>query len=99
MRNQGGSSMCRIFQKHDETIMHIVSGCEMLCGTEYLYRHEKIGAYLQWIIFLDNVFRVCKLWLHHVPLPTTTKGGVKIYWDTPLLTDKMIKLNKPNILN
>ena len=30
------------------------------------------------------------------PYPTTTKGEVTIYWDTPLLTDKMLKFNKPN---
>ena len=57
---QGGSSLCRICQKHDEKIMHIVSGCEMLCGTKYLYRHEKIGAYLHWLIWWDNGFRLCK---------------------------------------
>ena len=44
MENQGGSSLCRLCQKHDEIIMHIVSGCEMLCGTKYLNRHDKIGT-------------------------------------------------------
>ena len=51
MWNQGGSSLCRLYQKHDETIMYIVSGCDMLCGMEYLYRNENIGAYLHCLIY------------------------------------------------
>ena len=27
----GGTGLCRLCCKHDETIMHIVSGCEILC--------------------------------------------------------------------
>ena len=90
--------MCRLYHKHYEMIMYIVSGCEMLCGTKYLYRHEKIGAYLHWLILRDNRFKVCVSWLHHAPLSTTAKGKVTIYWDTPLLTDKIMKSNKPDIM-
>ena len=78
--------------------MHIVSGCEMLCGTKYLYRHNKIGAYIHLLILWYNGFRVCQSWLHHVPLSTTTKGMVTIYWYTPLLTDKMVKFKNPDIV-
>ena len=51
MWKQGGSSLCRLYQKHDVTIMYIVSGCDMLCGMEYLYRNENIGAYLHCLIY------------------------------------------------
>ena len=90
--------MCRLWHKHDETIMHIVSGCEILCGTKYLYRHEEFYAYLHWLILWDSGFRVCESWLHHVTLSTTTNGEVKIDWYTPLLTLKMVKFNIPNIM-
>ena len=46
----------------------------------------------------DNGFRVCESWLHHVPLSTIMKGKVTIYWYTPLLMDKMMKFNYPNIV-
>ena len=98
MCNQGGSSLCMFFHKYNETLMHIVSGYEMLCGMKYLYRHDKIGSYLHWLTLRDNIFRVCKSWLHHVPLSTTTKGNVTIYWDTLLLTDTMAKFNNPDIV-
>ena len=54
MWKQGGSSLCRLYQKHDETIMYIVSGCDMLCGMEYLYKNENIGAYLYCLIYGIN---------------------------------------------
>ena len=44
MWKQGGSSLCRLFQKHDEIIMHIVIGCEMLCRMKELNRHDKTGT-------------------------------------------------------
>ena len=78
--------------------MHIVSGCEMLCGTKYLYRHNKIGAYIHLLILWYNGFRVCQSWLHHVPLSTTTNVEVTIYQYIPLLTDKMVKFNIPYIV-
>ena len=33
-----------------------------------------------------------------MPLSTTTKGMVTIYWYTPLLTDKMVKFKNPDIV-
>ena len=95
---KGGSSLCRLCCKHDETVMHIVSGCEMLSGTKYLYRHDHLGTYLHWLILKDRGFLVCDSWLKHKPLPTVTKGQITIYWDLPILTDKMVKFNKPDIV-
>ena len=43
MRNQGGSSFCRLLQNQDETIMHIFSGCEMVCEKKYLYRRGRLA--------------------------------------------------------
>ena len=65
---------------------------------EYLYRHNKIGTCLHWLILRNNGIRVCELWLNHVPLYTTTKGEVKIYWGTPLFTNKMVKFSMHDIV-
>ena len=43
---KGGTSLCRLCCKHDETVMPMVSGCEMLAGTKYLYRHDHLRTYL-----------------------------------------------------
>ena len=37
--------------QHEETMDHIVSGCEVLAKTEYISRHNNAVAYLHWSIF------------------------------------------------
>ena len=34
--------------QHEETVHHIVSGCEALAKTEYISRHNNAAAYLHW---------------------------------------------------
>ena len=41
-------SKCRICSQYEETVDHIVSGCEVLAKTEYISRHDKAAAYLHW---------------------------------------------------
>ena len=40
--------------QHEETVDHIVSGCEVLAKTEYISRHDKAAAYLHWNICQDH---------------------------------------------
>ena len=95
---KGGTSLFRLCCKHDKTVMHIVSGYEMLAGTKYLYRHDHLGTYLHWLILKDRGFMVCDSWLKHKPLPTVMKGQITVYWYLPILTDKMVNFNKPDIV-
>ena len=44
------NSKCRLCKEQDETVHHIVSGCKMLCGTQYKYRHDQICKYIHWNI-------------------------------------------------
>ena len=44
---------CRLCKKHNETIAHIVSGCTMLAGTQYMYRHNQVAKYVHWNILND----------------------------------------------
>ena len=46
----------------------------------------------------NNNNNICESWIHRVPPSTTTKERATISWYTPLLTDKMVKFNKPNIV-
>ena len=77
----GGSSLCRMCKEHDETIVHVVSGCKMLCGTKYTRRHNNVGKNIHWTILKDMGVRVKDLWLHHLPVPSVTKGSTKVTWD------------------
>ena len=31
---------CMLCRQHDETVLHLLAGCEMLAGAEYLFRHN-----------------------------------------------------------
>merc|ERR1712214_72743 len=42
------NSTCRLCKKENETVHHIVSGCSMLCGTQYLHRHNQVAKYIHW---------------------------------------------------
>ena len=44
----GSSPLCRMCNKYDETINHIVSGCPELAKTEYIHRHDKAASYIHW---------------------------------------------------
>ena len=43
---QGCSSMYSLCHKQEETNIHMVSGCEMLCGTKYFYIHNIILSHI-----------------------------------------------------
>ena len=36
----GGDGKCRLCKKFDETVQHLLAGCEILAGTKYLARHN-----------------------------------------------------------
>ena len=36
----GEDGKCRLGKKFDETVQHLLAGCEVLAGTEYLVRHN-----------------------------------------------------------
>ena len=45
-------SKCRMCSQQEETVDHIVSGCEVLAKTEYISRHNNAAAYLHWTEYL-----------------------------------------------
>ena len=48
--------------QHEETVDHIVSGCEVLAKTEYISRHNKSAAYLHWSICKDHHIEITDKW-------------------------------------
>ena len=41
--------------------------------------------------------KVASKWINHVPEDTVTKDDVIIMWDVPIITDKKVKSNRPDI--
>ena len=94
----GTEGKCRLCKEKDETVHHIVSGCKMLCGTQYLNQHNQICKYIHWNILRDLVIEVPKSWMTHIPKETSTKDGINILWDMYILKDRKVGHNKPDII-
>ena len=60
-------SKCRMCSQHEETVDHIVSGCEVLAKTEYISRHNNAAAYLHWSICKDHDIEITDKWYQHAP--------------------------------
>ena len=86
--------------QYEETVDHIVSGCEVLAKTEYISRHDKAAAYLHWNICQDHDIAVIDKWYEHKPESVTHNKDSKItiMWDMPVNTDRTITANRPDII-
>ena len=86
--------------QHEETVDHIVSGCEALAKTEYISRHNNvqhisIGAYVK-----DHDIEITDKWYEHEPETVihNKDNNITIMWDMPVNTDRTITANRPDII-
>ena len=93
-------SKCRMCSQYEETVDHIVSGCEVLAKTEYISRHDKAAAYLHWNICQDHDIEIIDKWYEHKPESVTHNKDSKItiMWDMLVNTDRTITANRPDII-
>ena len=94
----GTNPMCRICNKHPETIDHLVSGCPELAKTEYIQRHNKAAAYIHWAICKHYNIKVPDKHYKHQPTTVTENQQVTVLWDMPIQTDRQINANRPDIV-
>ncbi|CAH3014406.1 unnamed protein product, partial [Porites evermanni] len=86
--------------QHEETVDHIVSGCEVLAKTEYISRHNNAAAYLHWSICKDHDIEIADKWYEHEPETVihNKDNNITIMWDMPVNTDRTITANRPDII-
>ena len=96
----GTSPLCRMCNKYDETIDHIVSGCPELAKTEYIHRHDKAATYIHWKVCHNYRYNIktSEKWYDHEPETVTENEDVTILWDMPIHTDRKITANRPDIV-
>ena len=94
----GTDPHCRLCNKSQETIDHIISGCPELAKTEYIHRHNKVATHLHWNICREyNVDTVDK-WYEHEPKTVVERDNITILYDMPIHTDRAITANRPDIV-
>ena len=93
----GADPKCRVYDKHTETIDHLVSGCPMLAPTEYLNRYDRLGQYIHWCLCKNFCLPHERNWLEHKPPEVNDNKNVTILWDFDIHTDRTIQVNRPEI--
>ena len=92
-------SKCKVCSQYEETVDHIVSGCEVLVKTEYISRHNKAAAYRHWSICKDHDIEIKDKWYEHKPETVMhNKDNITIMWDMPFNTNSSKTANRPDII-
>ncbi|CAH2018627.1 unnamed protein product [Acanthoscelides obtectus] len=97
-RNDGKCRLCHI---HNETVEHIISACPILAPKEYTDRHNNVCAaiHLEVSRHLGCPIKSTKWYEHHPDRITRSEdGSITIMYDHPVITDREIKANRPDIV-
>lgn len=96
----GEDGKCRLCKKYDETVQHLLAGCEILAGAEYLRRHNNALMVLavRWAVerglLPDNTVWYTVRWEKGQVL----KGnGFKLCWDFEYRMRKTSSARRPDL--
>ena len=78
--------MCRVCNKYEETVDHIVSCCPKLAQTEYIHRHGKAEEYIHWKVCQSYNIKTLEKWYYHTPETVTESEDATILWDMQIHT-------------
>ena len=83
---------------HPENVEHIISGCQTLAADQYLNRHNQVAAQLHLDICRHYGIKVeAECWYQHKPEQVIENEKATILWDSPIITDRHVPCNKPDI--
>nr|QVK45139.1 GST [Pagiophloeus tsushimanus] len=89
---------CRKCQMFPETIDHVISGCKLLAGTEYVKRHDTAAKIIHQELALKHHLIMEKIpYYKYQPESVLENREVKLYWDTTIHTDRTMAYNRPDI--
>ena len=92
---------CRLCDAHKETVMHILSGCKVLAGSDYLKRHNNALMVLivEWAkqesLLPSNSVWYKQKWSKGTVLE---KNGKKICWDFEFTMRKTTSARRPDVM-
>lgn len=93
------NTKCRLCNRQEESIQHIISACTYLAPTYYLERHNNIAKVLHAELSLKfGLTHKSKPYHTYSPESVKENNDVKMYWDLPIITDRAIAHNRPDIL-
>lgn len=93
------TTKCRLCNREEESIQHILSACSYLAPTWYLERHNNVAKIIHQELCLK--FKILKTmceYYKYEPKQVEENDEVKLYWDLPIITDRTVQNNRPDIV-
>ena len=96
---KGTTDKCRMCNNQPETVGHIISGCQSLAADQHLNRHNQVAAQLHLDICKHHSIAVeAQHWYQQKPEWVIENELTTILWDSPVITDRYIPRNKPDLI-
>ena len=93
------SHLCRLCREREETISHVIAKCKMHTQKQYnLWRHDRVGVIIHWVICKRYRFSNAAKWYQHTPEKLLENDNVKILWFFSVQTSHKLEHNKPDNL-
>ena len=90
--------LCRMCQKKEETITHLLSECSKMAQSEYKERHDRIAAAVHLGLAKKYGLPHAEKWYDHKAEAASENEDVKLLWDFSIQTDKVIHARRPDIV-
>eukprot|EP00957_Ditylum_brightwellii_P106610 8133576-Ditylum_brightwellii.AAC.1 len=98
---QAVNPLRRLCRKHNKTIAHIASGCNMLRGTKFVELHDKVCKYLHWCVLQDEGRSVVPNWKQHKAKETPSiclGAGHTLMYDMTQKVDHAVSANRQDLV-
>ena len=89
---------CRMCGIADETIAHLLSGCQTLAANIYTTRHNEVAKCIHRDICKSMDVQVEEQPWQHQPLDITETEDFKLLWDFDICTDRHIRARRPDLV-
>ena len=80
--------LCRMYDKKNETISHLVSKCEKLAQKEYMRRHNNVARIVHWKLCGKCNLKRSEKWYEHAPEGVIENEEVTIWWHILIQCDR-----------
>lgn len=99
LREQVDDTRCRLCNRDEESVQHLISACPQLAPTAYLSRHNNAAKIMhlelasKWSLVSSKSQPY-----NYEPQAVKENTRAKLLWDVPIVTDRPIQHNRPDII-
>lgn len=98
LKENGVDEKCRKCRQQPETLDHVLNGCPVLTQSRYKYRHDALGKVIHNSLAVKYGLEDPIPYYKYEPKQILEGGGLTMYWDRSILTDKRIQNNRPDTI-